>query len=117
MNKLIKYLKLMIIPLSVIFIMPLLLSILNLLNINTSKTLILIIMIITMLISGILLGKKIEKKGYLKGLLLGISLSLFMLIFSLLFKNNYNISTLLYYSIIIVSSVIGSMIGVNKQKK
>ncbi|MDD2409624.1 MAG: TIGR04086 family membrane protein [Bacilli bacterium] len=116
MNQIIKYLKVMVIPVSFVFIFPLILGILNLLKIKTYNVTILIFMVIISLISGFLIGKKSEKKGYLNGLILGILFCLFLFIFSLLFKDSYNINTIIYYLIIIVSSSIGSMFGIQKKE-
>ncbi len=116
MNQIIKYLKVMVIPVSLIFIFPLLLAILNLFKIRTSNIIILIFMIIISLISGYLIGRKSDKKGYLNGLMLGILLCLFLFIFSLLYNNTYTLHTWLYYLIIIVCSSIGSMFGIQKKE-
>lgn len=111
----IKYLKSMIIPLGILFILPLILGILNLLGIQTSKVIILIIMAIGTFISGFYLGRNSLKKGYLQGALLGIILSLLLFLISLLFKNTYTISSLIYYIIIIISSMIGASLGIQKK--
>lgn len=116
MNNIIKFLKVMVIPIGFVFIFPLFLAILNLLKIKTYNIMILIFMVIVSLISGFIIGKKSNKKGYLNGLILGIVFCLFIFIFSLLFKNNYTINTFIYYLIIIVSSSIGSMFGIQKKE-
>lgn len=110
-----KYLKSMIIPLGIVFIFPILLGILNLLGVQTSKVVILVVMAIGTFISGFYLGKNSLKKGYLRGALLGIILSLVLFLFSLLFKNTYTFSSLIYYIIIIISSMIGASLGIQKK--
>lgn len=116
MNNIIKYLKVLVIPVGLVFIFPLFLAILNLLNIKTYDVVLLIFIVIVSLISGFLIGKKSHKKGYLNGLILGVVFCLFLFIFSLLFKNNYTINTFIYYLIIIVSCSIGSMFGIQKKE-
>ena len=117
MNLVIKYLKVLIIPIGVLLLFPLILGLFNLLGLKTSKVLCLIIMIVTLLISGFMIGKKVVNKGYLNGIVLGISLSFIMFVFSLFFDNQYHINTIIYYVILIISSTIGSMFGIQKQKK
>lgn len=116
-NKLINYGKVLAIPLGVILIAPLFLAILNLLGMRTYDIILLVIMIISSLVAGFISGRKTEKNGYLNGIVLGIILSLIMFIFSLIFKNTYKLDTLIYYLIIIASSTIGSMIGIQKNNK
>lgn len=116
MNLLIKYLKTLAIPLISIIIMALFLSISNYIGFKTNKTIILIIMSIIMFISGFYLSKQINNKKYLNGLILGIITSLIFFILSLLFKKTYTINTLIYYLIIILSSMFGSMLNSVKQK-
>lgn len=109
-----KYLKSMIVPLGIVLVLPLLLGIINLLGVQTNKVVILIIMAIGTFISGFYLGRNSLKKGYLQGALLGIILSLILFLFSLLFKNTYTASSLIYYIIIVISSMIGASLGIQK---
>lgn len=110
-----KYLKSMIVPFGIVFVLPLLLGILNLLGVQTSKVVILVIMAIGTFIGGFYLGKNSLRKGYLQGALLGVILSLLLFLFSLLFRNTYTFSSLIYYIIIVVSSMIGASLGIQKK--
>ena len=110
-----KYLKSMIVPLGIVLVLPLLLGIINLLGVQTNKVVILIIMAIGTFISCFYLGRNSLKKGYLQGALLGIILSLILFLFSLLFKNTYTASSLIYYIIIVISSMIGASLGIQKK--
>lgn len=110
-----KYLKSMIVPIGILFILPLILGILNLFGVQTNKVVILIIMAIGTFISGFYLGRNSLKKGYLQGALLGVILSLVLFLFSLLFKNTYTASSLIYYIIIVISSMIGASLGIQKK--
>lgn len=110
-----KYLKSMMVPLGIVLVLPLLLGIINLLGVQTSKVVILVIMAIDVFISGFYLGRNSLKKGYLQGALLGVILSLILFLFSLLFKNTYTASSLIYYIIIVISSMIGASLGIQKK--
>ena len=110
-----KYLKSMIVPLGIVLVLPLLLGIINLLGVQTNKVVILIIMAIGTFISGFYVGRNSLKKGYLQGALLGTILSLILFLFSLLFKNTYTASSLIYYIIIVISSMIGASLGIQKK--
>lgn len=116
-SKLINLFKIMVIPLGVIFLAPIILTILNLFGLKTYNISLLIIMLVTAFITGIISGRKVEKNGYLNGIILGVVLSLVMFLFSLLFKNTYKIDTLIYYLIIIGGTTVGSMIGIQKNNE
>lgn len=77
-----------------------------------------LIPIISTFIGGFYLGKKANNKGYLEGLKLGFLFSIFLLIFNFLaFNNSFKFKYLLFYLIIIISCVLGSMIGINRRLK
>ena len=77
-----------------------------------------LIPVISLFIGGFYMGKRSINKGYLEGLKLGMIFSLFLIIFNFLaFSNSFKLKYLLFYSIIIISSIFGSMIGINKRKK
>ena len=111
LNNIIKYLKIIAIPFISIIVMSLFLSISNMLGFKTSKIVIMLAMVIVMLISGYILAGKVSSKKYLHGLLLGIITSLLFLFLSIFFKSTYNLNTLIYYLIIILSSTFGSMLN------
>lgn len=75
-----------------------------------------LIPIISILIGSIYLGKRTEKKGYIEGLKLGIIFILILFILNIIisdFKTKY----ILFYIILITSSILGSMIGINKKSQ
>jgi len=117
MNTIFKYIKPMIIFFSSIIIVPLFLTILNLLKLETNKTIIITITSIIMFIIGIILGKNSNNKGYLKGILFSTICILMLIIISLLFKFSLNINSLIYYIILIIATTFGSMLGINKKSK
>lgn len=106
---------------SSILILTFIITIFNYFNIINNKTISIfkiLIPIISLFIGGYYIGKKSNKKGYLEGLKLGIIFSLFIIIFNfLVLSNSFKLKYLLFYIIIIISSILGSMIGINKKSK
>jgi putative membrane protein (TIGR04086 family) len=94
--------------------MSLIISLLNLIGLKSYSFIPLIVMIITNLISGYIIGKKSIKKGYINGIALGLITTSLMFLLSLIFKNTYQINTVIYYLVIVVSTSIGSMFGIQK---
>ncbi len=83
---------------------------------KTINILEIIIIIIAMFLGGYKLGQKSNKKGYIEGIKLGIIFSIFLVIFNYLaFDNPFKIKYLLFYIILITSSSLGSMVGINKK--
>jgi len=74
-----------------------------------------IIPIVSMLIGSIYLGRKSKEKGYLEGIKLGVVFVVVLFLFSFLgLDKSINTTRIIYYLIIIVSSMLGSMIGIQK---
>lgn len=120
MGEKMKYIKLtgvfVIIELMLTFIM----SLMNLIGVNSGITslLILIFNIIIFLILSIINGKKSNKNGFLSGLLLSfIYIILMFLINGFLYKFSLRISTIIYYLMLIIISMIGGSIGINQKKE
>lgn len=90
-------------------------NILSINGINISK---IIIPIISILSGSFYMGTNVKNRGWLEGIKLSSLVILILLIINLLiFKNNFAIKNLIYYLIILISSMVGSMIGINKKKK
>ena len=104
-----------------ILVLTLLSTALNYFNIigkNTITVLKIIIPIISLFIGGYYIGKKSNKKGWLEGLKLSLIFSVILIIFNYLgFDNSFEIKNILYYLIIIISCIFGSMIGISKNPK
>ena len=82
------------------------------------KTILILVTALSILIGSYLLGKKTEKKGYIEGLKYSVLIiALFYIIAFLAFDKTITISSLLYYLIIVTTSGIGAMIGINKKDK
>lgn len=104
------------IPLILLLLIFTLLYYFDIVSNNVFKYLKIIIVIISCLISGFKIGKYSKQKGYLKGLILGGIISIIFLIINISL-NTINISQIIYYLIIIISTCIGSMFGINKNNQ
>ena len=75
----------------------------------------LIILLGNILISGIILGKKATSKGYLEGIKLGIFMIILFTLITLITGQGLKLKLLLYDSIILITAILGGMIGINKK--
>lgn len=92
------------------------LSIINFISSKSASILELISIILCLFINSFLLGKKASNKGYLEGLKLGSVISITYLILSILvFSFHINFKTILFYILLIIISMFGSMVGINKK--
>ena len=105
----------------IILISTFILSIFNYFNIISGTTLSvfkILICIISLFIGGLVIGKSSSKKGWLEGLKLSLVYLLLLLIFNYLaFNSILSIKNIIYYIIIIISCIFGSIIGINLNKK
>lgn len=106
-----------IIPIILLTLIVTTLSYFDFLNKNINNYLKIVIPIISVLIGGFYLGKRSKEKGWLEGLKLGGIFLLLLFIFSYLgFQKSFRLKDIIYYLILLVSSILGSMIGINKKK-
>ena len=111
-----KYLKSYLYLFGIIILSTLLLSILNYFIKLPTNTIKIIIPIISIFISSIILGKSSKEKAYLEGIkFVGIYL-VFITIIKLLLKTSFNYKVIIIYIVLTISSIIGSMIGINLKK-
>lgn len=82
-------------------------------SLNITK---LIIPIISMFISAIILGKNIKEKGYLEGIKYSSLFLLLISIIKLIVKSNFNYKVIIMYIALIITSIIGSSIGINLKR-
>ncbi len=117
MNNLFKKSKLYIFFIGIVFLITITLSLFNVFGIskNITNIIIMISMIIMFVIMGYLKGKNSNKKGYLQGLLIGFSLILILALINLI-SLSINWKSFIYYGILILSSIFGAMLGINKKK-
>ena len=119
MNKIINYLKTIgefFIILLVFNLIMTIFSYFELLNQSIINIINFIFIILLFIFLGFRIARKTKLKGYLNGLIISFILSLIFIVFSLI-NNDFNLSSLLYYLILIASSVVGGIFGVNKEKK
>ncbi len=77
----------------------------------------LLIPIISLFVTALMVGKKASKRGLLEGLKYGgIFIIGILIINNLILGTNFQAKILIYYLILLVSSMIGSMIGINQNK-
>lgn len=102
------------------FILTFVLTLFSYFNIIGDKTVSIfkiVVPIISLFIGGFLIGKKSLKKGWLEGLKLSLIFLIILVIFQYLaLDQTFDIKNILYYLILSVSSIFGSMIGISKRK-
>lgn len=73
---------------------------------------------LSFLIGGIILGKKSINKGWLEGLKLGVIAIAILFIFNFLaLDGGYSLANLILYMVVLLSCILGSMIGINMKKE
>ncbi len=74
-----------------------------------------VFIVILFFITGFKLGNRSISKGYLSGLIMGLSNVLLMVLLGIIFRSIPGITSIIYYSTLILSSVIGGMFGINRK--
>lgn len=74
--------------------------------------------LISCLIAGIKIGKYSKQKGWLGGLKLGLLITLLCFLFTI-FGSSMRVSmqSIIYFIVIIIITIFGSMMGINKKKE
>ena len=99
------------------FILTIIISIINY-CFNISPTIFkIIIPIISILISSIILGINTKEKAYIEGIKFSIIYILIITILKFILKTNFNYKVIITYILMIFTSIVGSTIGINLQKK
>lgn len=121
MEKIKKYSLSIGIYISLILIFSFFINLLNYFNIlseNSYKIFLVLLVSISMFISAFILGKNTQEKGYLEGIKLGLILIILMITISYLSSDILpSIKSIIYYLILLLSSIIGSTFGINKKKE
>ena len=116
----IKYLKSLLYILISLIISSLIIALFSYFNILVSsaiKYFKLILVILSFMIGGLYIGKKSGSKGYIEGLKVSAISILIILLLNLLgFNYFFSINLLILYIIIIISTTLGSIIGINKKR-
>lgn len=93
-----------------------LLNYFGILNGSLLNIILISIIIISLFIGGYLTGKKASRKGYLEGVKFGSIIILLVILLNLIiFKNKFNLISILFYLSLLISSVLGSMIGISRK--
>ena len=79
---------------------------------NIFKWISIITMIISILIGCIYLGKNSKSKGWFEGLKIGLGISILFLLIIFLGFESFSLKNLIYYLVIILTSMFGSMFGI-----
>ncbi len=87
----------------------------NIISKDLNHIFMLINLIINIFISAYILGKNSTKKGYIEGIKHSLIIIILFFIFTLLSREVLSYKVLIYYIIIITSSILGSISGINKK--
>lgn len=105
----------------ILLICTFLTTVLNYFNIMGGKTLSIfkiIILVLSLFSGGFVIGKKSNNKGWLEGLKYGLFILVISFIFNYLaFDKSFELKNILYYTIILISCIFGSIIGINIRKE
>lgn len=106
-----------IIPILVLTFLSTLFNYFGLFNNSIMKIVKIIIPIVSMFIGGFIIGKKQGKNGWLEGLKLGLIFLLILTLFNMFGLNgSFSIKMVIYYLILTIATILGSIVGVNKFK-
>lgn len=101
----------------IIIILTIILSLLNYFIPFKAETIKIIIPILSMLISATILGKNVKEKAYLEGIKFSGIYIILITIIKLLIKSGFNYKVIIMYLTLLITSIIGSMIGINLKKE
>lgn len=88
----------------------------NILSYKTISVLSFIFMCLLFVFNGFSIGKKSEKRGYISGLFIGIINIIIILVLALIMKSLPEFKSLIYFLILLLSSALGGMFGINFKK-
>ena len=100
-----------------VIILSIILSILNYIFPFNNTIFLISILPISMFIACILLGKNCKEKAYLEGIKFSIIYLMLNTIFILITKTSFTYKTIIIYLLIIISSILGSILGINLKKE
>ena len=86
----------------------------NLINEKTFSILKLIIILFSIFINSFILGKNTKKKRYIEGIIYGIILITILLLLTIILSK-IKIKLLIFYPLILITSILGSIIGKTKK--
>lgn len=104
-----------------LFILTFFITLLNYFNVFGSKTMAvleIIIFALSLFVGGVVIGRKSNKLGWLEGLKLGGIFLVILLLFNYLgLDHSFKIKDLIFYLILFISTMFGSMVGINRKKQ
>lgn len=101
-----------------LFLISITLSYFNIINDTANDVIKLLSMLISSFSGGIYIGSQSQEKGYLEGIKIsGILLIILITLSFLVFKDNLSIWKIIYYILILIVTITGSIIGINKKEK
>lgn len=115
----ISYIKTLLFNIIELFLLLFLVTILyyfNLINEKTFEVLKLIILLVSIFINSFILGKNTKTKSYIEGIKYGILLITILLIITIIFSK-IQIKLLIFYPLLLITSIFGSMIGSIEKNK
>ena len=90
------------------------------LNVMSYKLISIMSFIYTILIFtffGFKLARNTNKRGFLSGIFMGLANIFLMLLLSLIFNVSLDFKVIIYYLILIISSTLGGIVGINFKRK
>lgn len=88
----------------------------NLLSSGVYNIFKLLIPLFSIFITTISFTKKVKEKGWFEGLKLGLLLIIVFIAISSFASTSFSIKMMLYYLIILITAILGGMIGINKSE-
>lgn len=88
----------------------------NIISYKTVSILSFIFMCLLFMYNGFTLGKKSNKRGYLSGLIIGSINIALVLLLGVIFRSIPELKSLIYFAILLLSSTLGGMFGINFKK-
>lgn len=76
-----------------------------------------IILLFNIFISNYILGKKAQNKGFLEGIKFGSIIIITLFLLTILTSSAIRIRLILYYIIIMITSIFGGIVGISKKKE
>ena len=110
------YLKSYLYLFGLIFLLSIILSIINYLFSYTSNIFKILIPIISIFISSLILGKNTKEKAYLEGIKFSSLYLIIITIFKLIMNQTFPFKLVIIYFLIILTSIIGVILGINIKK-
>ena len=93
------------------------LSYLNIISDDICSIIQIVVFFVSLFLISYKMGKEKEKNGYIEGIVLGLITLFTFLIINLGFKKEINKIKLIYYLFILIISISGSILGINKKTK